>query len=110
VAYLNKLGFPEVQTQLRHSSSPDLDRLRAALDRDYRIVRQLIRYMPQVQDGQSALETYMLAINYRVMSTWYEISRHFSGNAATRALEEMSTVIAHFANLMGEQAAIGSAA
>ncbi len=105
VAYSNKLGFPEVQAQLRQESSPDLDRLRAALDNDYRVVRQLLKYMPRTEEGPSSLETQMLAINYRLMGTWYRMSRHFSGSTAARALGEMSMVVAHFANLMGEQAA-----
>jgi len=105
VAYSNKLGFPEVQAQLSQNGSPDLDRLRAALDNDYRVVRQLLKYLPKSQEAPSPLETQMLAINYRLMSTWYQVSRHFSGNTAARALEEMSLVVAHFANLMGEQAA-----
>lgn len=105
VAYSNKLGFPAVQVQLQQGGSPDLDRLRAALDRDYRVVRQLLKYMPNTGEGRSALETQMLAINYRLMDTWYQVSRHFSGTTAARALGEMSMVVAHFANLMGEQAA-----
>jgi hypothetical protein len=110
VAYSNKLGFHEVQAQLQQAASPDLDRLRAALDHDYKIVRQLLKYMPKAAEGQSALETQMLAINYRLMGTWYHVSRHFSGAAAARALNEMSMVVAHFANQMGEQAACGAAA
>jgi hypothetical protein len=105
VAYSNRLGFPEVQAQLKQGSAADLDRLRAALDNDYKVVRQLLRYMPNDGEGQSALETQMLAINYRLMGTWYQVSRHFSGNTAARALGEMSMVVAHFANVMGEQAA-----
>jgi hypothetical protein len=107
VAYSNSLGFAEVQTELKQSSSPDLDRLRAALDRDYRVVRDLLK---KAGAGQSALETHMLAINYRLMGTWYQVSRHFSGSTAARALGEMSMVVAHFANLMGEQAASAAAA
>jgi hypothetical protein len=110
VAYSNKLGFPEVQAQLNQACSPDLDRLRAALDNDYRVVRQLLRYMPKTEEGPSPLETQMLAINYQLMGAWYQVSRHFSGKIATRALGEMSMVVAHFANLMGEQAAAGAAA
>jgi hypothetical protein len=109
VAYSNKLGFPEVQAQLNQSVTPDLDRLRAALDNDYRIVRQLLRYMPKSEEGPSPLETQMLAINYRLMGVWYQASRHFSGSTAARALGEMSMVVAHFANLMGEQAAASAA-
>jgi hypothetical protein len=110
VAYSNKLGFPQVQAQLSQGSTPDLDRLRAALDRDYEVVRQLLRYMPRAEEGPSPLETHMLAINYRLMGTWYQVIRHFSGTAGARALGEMSMVVAHFANLMGEQAAAGAAA
>jgi len=110
VAYSNKLGFPDVQAQLNRSDSPDLDRLRAALDNDYRVVRNLLKYMPKAEEGPSSLETQMLAINYRLMGTWYQVCRHFSGTSAARALGEMSMVVAHFANLMGEQAAAGAAA
>jgi hypothetical protein len=102
------LGFPEVQAQL-NQSSPDLDRLRAALDRDYQVVRQLLRYMPKAEEGPSPLETQMLAINYRLMGAWYQVSRQLSGKTAARALGEMAMVVAHFANLMGEQAAAAAA-
>jgi hypothetical protein len=106
IAYANKLGFAEVQTQLKQGVSPDLDRLRAALDNDYRVVRELLK---KAGAGQSALETHMLAVNYRLMRTWYQVSRNFSGTTAARALAEMSMVVAHFANLMGEQAAAAAA-
>ena len=52
----------------------------------------------------------MLELNYQVMQTWYNASRHFSPAAAARALDEMSQVIAHFANVMGESAACSAAA
>lgn len=110
VAHSNRLAFPEVQAQLRQESVPDLDRLRAALDRDYKVVRQMIRYMPNTGEGQSALETQMLAVNYRLMGTWYQVTRRVSGSTAARALGEMSMVVAHFANVMGEQAASSAAA
>jgi hypothetical protein len=109
VAYSNKLGFPQVQAQLAQGGTPDLDRLRAALDRDYEVVRQLLRYMPKSEEGPSPLETQMLAINYRLMGAWYQVASHFSATAAARALGEMSMVVAHFANLMGEQAACAAA-
>ena len=52
----------------------------------------------------------MLEINYRVMRAWYSVSRRFSPAAAARAIEEMSMVVAHFANSMGERSAATSAA
>lgn len=110
VAYSNQLGFPAVQAQLQQGNSPDLDRLRTALDRDYQILRNMLKYMPRASEEQSALETQMLAINYRLMGTWYKVSRRLSDNSAARALNEMSMIVAHFANLMGEQAATSAAA
>ena len=110
VAASNKLAFPQVQAQLQQGSTPDLERLRNSLDRDYRIVRDLLKYLPKETEGRSTLETQMLAVNYRLMSTWYQVSRHLSESAAARALGEMSMVVAHLANLMGEQAASAAAA
>jgi hypothetical protein len=110
VAQSNRLLFPEVQAQLEQGASPDFDRLRSALDRDYQIIRDMMKGMPAWGEGQSALETQMLAINYRLMGAWYQATRHVSGSTAARALSEMSMVVAHFANLMGEQAAVSAAA
>jgi len=105
VAYSNCLGFPAVQEQLQQSAAADLDRLRAALDNDYRVVRQLLKYMPRTEEAPSPLEAHMLGINYRVMGAWYAVCRHLSPTTAVRALNEMSNIVAHFANQMGEQAA-----
>jgi hypothetical protein len=69
----------------------------------------MMKYMPAAGEAQSALETQMLAINYRLMGVWYQATRHVSGSTAARALSEMSMVVAHFANLMGEQAASAAA-
>ena len=108
VVNANKLGFLDVQAQLQQSSIPDMDRLRAALDQDYRVVQNLLKHMPQSGEGQS-LETRMLAVNYKLMRTWYSVSRKFSASTAARALGEMSMVVSHFANVMGEQAASATA-
>ena len=108
VVHANRLGFLEVQAQLKQSSAPNLDRLRAALDQDYRVVQNLLKHMPQSGEGQS-LETRMLAVNYKLMRAWYGISSRFSVSTAARALGEMSMVVSHFANVMGEQAATAAA-
>ena len=45
------------------------------------------------------------------MRTWYQRERRvLAAAAACKALEEMSMVVAHFANAMGQQAAAGAAA
>jgi hypothetical protein len=108
VASANQLGFVAVQAQLQ-AESPDLDRLRAALDNDYRVVRQLLKHMHNSAEGQSAIEIQMLAINYRLMGSWYQVTRHLSSSTAARALDEMAMVVAHFANQMGEQSSAAAA-
>ena len=110
VAMANQLNFPAVQAQLRDTSIADLDGLKASLDRDYEVLTYLLKHSANPCKGEDAIEKRMLEINYRMMRAWYSVSRQFSPAAATRALDEMSTVVAHFANSMGERAAVGAAA
>jgi hypothetical protein len=107
VATANQLGFLEVQSQLAERA-PQLDKLRDALDRDYNVLVYLLKHAPS--SGDASLEMRMVEINYRMMRIWYNVSRRFSPAAATRAIEEMSQVVAHFANAMGERASVGATA
>jgi hypothetical protein len=108
VATANQLGFPEVQSQLRGHVA-DLGRLCDALDRDYAVLSKLMQQAGSSSAEGSFIEERMLAINYNLTRAWYRVSRHVSAAAARQALEEMSMMVAHFANVMGEQAA-GAAA
>src|SRR6266849_429156 len=103
VAVANQLAFLEVQSQLRHSGA-DLERLRCLLDRDYAVLTSLLSYTSDCSSNQSKVEMRMLGINYRLLGLWYALSRRFSIATARRTLEEMSLVVAHFANTMGERA------
>ncbi|MEO8052360.1 MAG: hypothetical protein ABI833_18270 [Acidobacteriota bacterium] len=76
---------------------------RDSLDRDYAVLNSLMKKAGDSLEG-SALEDKMLAINYRVMRASYSVIGAFSPTAARKALEEMSMVVAHFANSMGQQA------
>jgi len=103
VATANQLGFIEVQTRLQGEVT-NLDGLRAALDQDYATVQRLLKQTANLREGGS-LERIMLRTHYRVAGLWYRCSSSFAPSAARRALEEMSLVVAHFANTMGEQMA-----
>lgn len=109
VAVANQLSFLEVQSELRQGPTVELDRLHAALERDYAVVTYLLKHAMRDTAGGSALETRMLALNYLLMGAWFRVSRRFSLAAAHRALEEMSEVVAHFANVMGERACAANA-
>lgn len=104
VAAANQLGFLEVRSRLR-VGSPDLDRLRKTLDRDYEVLTRIL-----TRSAESGMEERMLGIDYRFMGAWYRVSSRFSPAAARQALEEMSMIVAHFANTMGERAAGAAAA
>lgn len=112
VATANQLGFIQVQAQLHalHGAPAELDRLHAALDRDYALLTYLLKNAAHSANEESPIEARMLAVNYRLMAAWSRLSRRFSVSASTRALEQMALVVAHFANVMGERAACGSAA
>jgi hypothetical protein len=110
VATANQLSFLEVQSQLRNVATPELDRLAASLERDYSVLTYLLKNASQLSEEDSPLEARMLQMNYRLMSGWYRVSSRFSTEMGRKALEEMSTVVAHFANVMGERAACGAAA
>lgn len=104
VATANKLAFPEVQTRLREQTNTDLGGLLASLDHDYAVVTYLLDHAANPNKAASSIETKMLAINYRLNRTWFSISR------SRAALEEMANVVAHFANSMGERAAMSASA
>ena len=110
VAAANQLSFLEVQQRLGGCATANLEQLQAALDRDYKVLVSLLQTAAAVEDDQSSLETRMLKLNYRCMATWSRLSRQFSLRASCRALEEMSQVVAHLANMMGERAAVAAAA
>ncbi len=104
VTFANQLGFVEVQSQLR-AASANLDQLRGSLDRDFALLTAL---MAQASTG-FGIEQRMLAFNYRIAAARYQFGLHFSPNAARQALEEMSLVVAHFANSLGEASASAAA-
>ena len=100
VALATQLSFAQVQSQM-WAASANLDQLRSSLDRDFAVLTAL---MAQASNG-FGIEQRMLAFNYRIAAARYEFGQHFSPNAARQALEEMSMVVAHFANSLGEAAA-----
>jgi hypothetical protein len=102
IATANQLSFLQVQAELRDQQPADLNRLQASLDRDLAVITGLMQ--------SAAMEDRMLQLNYRLMGTWCSISQSFSPEAGRRALNEMSMIVSHFANSLGEQAAAGAAA
>ena len=106
VASANRLCFQEVQSNLRRPNAtiPHLDRLHRCLNRDYLIVTRLAGYTAGIT-GDERLERFLLVLDFQAMSAWYRLSRSFSIHSASKALQEMSLVVAHFADCVGERVA-----
>ena len=107
VAAQNQLGFLDVQQKLQGNTAA-LDTLVTALDRDYAILSRLLEESGYAESA--ALESRMLNVNYRLNAAQYRATHRIAPSLARKALQEMSLVIAHLANAMGEHAASSSAA
>jgi len=107
VAEANQLGFLEVQEQLiLPSNRAALEKLEAALSRDYKLLTSLLKHTPGFSESDGAFEHTMLRIDYRLMQLWYSAVRHVSESRARAALREMADIVAHFASSMGQVCAV----
>jgi len=104
-AAANQLSFPDVQAILQNRAAADLEELRLLLDRDFALLTYVLAHVASPPAGIAAIEKRILEIDYRLMGAWCGVSARFSCAAARRALTEMSTVVAHFANSLGERGA-----
>jgi hypothetical protein len=109
VAAANQMSFLEVQALLREAGPVDLDQLSASLERDFRLVSNLI-HNANGGNAEFRVEDRMLQMNYSSARFFLKTAGRFSPAMARHALDEMTTVISHFANAMGERAAVGAAA
>ncbi len=107
VAQANQLSFPEIRDELRGGAAlANLSVLEASLERDFRLVNCLIRQAADYQVGGLALEERILLVDYKIMKVWYKLARPIATSQARQALSEMSDIVAHFANVMGERQAV----
>ena len=105
IAAANQLGFPDVQVKLR-SAGADLETLHRRLEKDYAIITDLLERTPGlIADDRRELA--MLKIHYRTMSAWFFLTRRSLRDASAQALEEMTLVIIHLANTIGERTGNG---
>lgn len=107
VAAANHMSFLEVQASLRNAAPVELDRLSASLEQDYALITNL---MQNAGDAEFDAEQRMLQMNYKVARFLFKTAGKLSPDVAKHALDEMSTVISHFANSMGERATVGAGA
>ena len=100
VALTNRLSFPRIQQSLEVGVAvAELDTLRRHLDRDYTVLTCLMRHGAEFREIGQSLEDRMLMLYFVIMK------RTFSLRRSREALHEMTNILQHFANQMGEHAA-----
>jgi hypothetical protein len=104
VAEANQLSFPEVRAKLRNPDATDLCRLHKCLERDFAVVAYLLEHTPATRFDID-IDDAMLKAYFRTMSTCFRLTNHGLREFAADALEEMSLVVAHLANQLGERSA-----
>lgn len=102
VAEANRLSFPDVYSRLQARTAENLDSLRDALDKDYRLLTCMIRNSEAQDAGVDELEQRLLMLDFTLMRCWYAVARCF-GIARAHALHEMCDIVSHFANCMGQR-------
>lgn len=105
VAQANGLCFTKVRNLLEDSPAPvsTMDAFQASLDRDYRLVTYLLRHAATCRPEEHSFQEWMLRLDYRLMRIAYAAVRRVSPSSARKVLLEMTTVITHLANTIGER-------
>jgi hypothetical protein len=102
VVSANQLTFPAVQSELRRHDAVDLDGLHKCLERDFTIIACLLEGT-SISTFDTGFEDAMLKMHFRAMSACFRLTRSNLREFALDALEEMTLVVAHFANQLGER-------
>ncbi len=103
VASANDLSFPEVEARLRSElTTAELDVLKKALLRDYKVLTCLLRYTAATA---YTVEQRILILDFKVMLFRYALTHRHLRRLAGRSLGECVRVLNHFAGTMGQRTA-----
>jgi hypothetical protein len=104
LAAANRLKFPNVQGRLLQGAPiEELPALQKALEADYLLLSYLIQHTAGLEVGGVTLEQRMLMLDFKVMRLFCALSLRLGVPQARAALSEMSSVLNHLANAMGER-------
>ncbi len=104
LAAVNDLKFPGIQQNVvRGATGHDLTTLERSLDRDYRLLTYLLAHTAGAQAGGLTLEQRMLMLDFRLMRLLFSVTRAIAPPRARAAIVEMTDVLSHLANAMGER-------
>jgi hypothetical protein len=104
VASTIRLSFPQVKEALAaQTHTASLDHLHQSLEKDYQL---LMDVLGQATGSSDPIERRILDIDYKVMQSWYKMTRTSKNLAqAKMALSDMSSILNYFAAEIAESAA-----
>jgi hypothetical protein len=104
VIQANQLKFLDVQKDLAEvRKRQELHRIQQDLERDYQLLTFVLRHGAAFQFGPDPAERRLLMIDFAVLRCWCGLSRRLSLVNPRPALQEMISILSHFANSMGER-------
>jgi hypothetical protein len=111
VAAANDLNFPGVLANVVSAETPrQLKALEQSLERDYRLLTYLLAHTVGANLGGITLEQRLLMLDFRLMRLLFGLTRAFAPSRARAAVLEMTEVLNHLANAMGERVQVSSRA
>jgi hypothetical protein len=108
VAHANRLCFLDVQKDMPASNYEMLREFRYGLSSDYRKLNSLLDQALEAEGDQLAIERTILEADFHCMSMLFFVAGRCSDRVARQALVEMSQIVEHHANVIGERSAIGA--
>ncbi|SPE25011.1 conserved hypothetical protein [Candidatus Sulfopaludibacter sp. SbA3] len=97
-----RFSFSDVQARLRTESI--LDPLHTSLNRDYQMLTYLLQHAAGLE--LASFEDRLLVLDYKVMQTYYRVTRTLFPEQSRKALTEMATVLEVLVRKMSQQAGI----
>jgi hypothetical protein len=104
LAAANRLMYPSVEGRLlQDAPAAEIPALQKSLEADYVLLTYLLQHTAGLEVGGITIEQRMLMLDFKVMRLFCALSRRLAVPQARAALVEMSSILKHLANAMGER-------
>jgi hypothetical protein len=100
----SRFGVASVVERLR--TEEELDPLRLALDRDYRVFTYLAHHAAGLE--LASLEDRLLLVDYKLMQLWYRLTSTAAPRQAREALVQMASILNVLVSKMSQQAGVNA--
>lgn len=109
IALTHELDFPQIRAGLSSAEQERFGVLASGLDHDYRLISAMLRNV-EPQDNGEFVQDVILQIDFAGLKLAYWLAQRLSEEHTRMILAEMSEIVTHFANAVGERSMAASAA